>query len=341
MNVQLGLVGDIGGTNARFALASYQGGVLTLDSPRSLPNREYGSLDAAAAAYLAEVAPSTRPEAAVLAVAGPVIDGSITFTNLHWSITEAQFRQRVGLEATTFINDFEALAHACPLLTGPDQTMLLGPDIAGRENGSIAVIGAGTGTGVSSLIRSGGQSLAAPGEGGHVAFAPTDAVEIEILNELTAEFGRVSLERILCGQGMVNLHKVLRRIDGREDKAVTPADIVEAAKNGSEGARATIDRFCAILGSAAGDLGLTVGAQGGVYIAGGVAARLKDFLPDSPFRTRFEEKGRFTSYMRAIPTRLVLTADTASLYGAAKVLLAQSEVFDPGQTISASPTPLA
>ncbi|MBN9318875.1 MAG: glucokinase [Caulobacterales bacterium 68-7] len=337
MNVQLGLVGDIGGTNARFALASYQGGVLTLESPRSLPNREYGSLDAAAAAYLAEVAPSTRPEAAVLAVAGPVIDGSITFTNLHWSITEAQFRQRLGLEATTFINDFEALAHACPLLTGEGQTMLLGPNVPGT-NGSIAVIGAGTGTGVSSLIRNGGQALAAPGEGGHVGFAPTDAVEIEILSELTAEFGRVSLERILCGQGMVNLHKVLRRIDGREDKAVTPADIVEAARNGSEGAKATIDRFCAILGTAAGDLALTVGAQGGVYIAGGVAARLKDFLPDSPFRTRFEDKGRFTNYMRAIPTRLVLTADTASLYGSAKVLLTQSDVWDPAQAVSAAPT---
>jgi glucokinase len=315
------LVGDVGGTNARFALARRVEGRIVLDRHESFPAHEHPTFLGGVKAFLDGC--DVKPSGGVLAVAGPVTDGAIDLTNSPWRVSEGEL-QTLGLNPVRLINDFEALAWGAPIVP-EDQLASLGGPAEGQHDAAIAVLGPGTGFGVSALARdSHGREIALPSEGGHACFAPGDAVEDEILRILRRRYDRVSIERLICGPGLLNMHRALAEIDGRETHVDDPAEITrEALEDMNSPCGATLARFCAILGAVAGDVALTMGARGGIYIAGGIAPRILPFLKASPFRERFERKGRFQPYMEAIPTKVILHKH-AALLGAARVAFAEA-----------------
>jgi glucokinase len=315
------LVGDVGGTNARFAIARMVDGQPVLEHHESFKGADYPTFLKGVAAFIDGCA--VKPTGGVIAVAGPVTDGEIDLTNSPWRVSEPQL-QTLGLNPVRLINDFEALAWGAPAVPADMLASLGGPE-EGDPHAAIAVLGPGTGFGVSALARDiHGHAVAMPSEGGHACFAPGDAVEDEILRILRRRYERVSIERLICGPGLLNMHRALAEIDGRESHIDDPAQITtEALENPNSHCGATLARFCAILGAVAGDIALTTGARGGVYIAGGIAPRILPFLKASPFRERFERKGRFQDYMAAIPTRVILHKH-AALLGAARVAFAQA-----------------
>lgn len=310
------LVGDVGGTNARFAIARLVEGRPVLEHHESFKGADYPTFLKGVAAFLDGCA--VKPTGGVIAVAGPVTDGEIDLTNSPWRVSEVEL-QTLGLNPVRLINDFEALAWGAPVVPS-DQLASLGGPAEGDPHAAIAVLGPGTGFGVSALVRAPhGLAVAMPSEGGHACFAPGDAIEDEILRILRRRYDRVSIERLICGPGLLNMHRALAEIDGRESHIDDPAQITaEALQNPNSHCGATLARFCAILGAVAGDIALTTGARGGVYIAGGIAPRILPFLKASPFRERFERKGRFQDYMAAIPTNVILHKH-AALLGAAWV----------------------
>ncbi len=316
------LVGDVGGTNARFALAHMVGGKPVLEHHDSFPAATWPTFLEGVRAFIEGCA--FKPTGGVIAVAGPVTDGTIDLTNSPWQVSEAEL-QTLGLNPVRLINDFEALAWGAPVV--PDDMLAsLGGPAMGDPDAAIAVLGPGTGFGVSALVRDGrGGEMAMPSEGGHACFAPGDPIEDEILRILRRRYDRVSIERLICGPGLLNLHRALAEIEGRESHIDDPAQITaEALESHNSPCGATLARFCAILGAVAGDIALTTGARGGVYIAGGIAPRILPFLQASPFRERFERKGRFQDYMAAIPTRVILHPH-AALLGAARVAFAGTD----------------
>jgi glucokinase len=310
------LVGDVGGTNARFAVARMVAGRPVLEHHESFRGADYPTFLGGVQAFLDGCA--VKPTGGVIAVAGPVADGEIDLTNSPWRVSEGEL-QGLGLNPIRLINDFEALAWGAPAVPSDELTSLGGPQ-AGDPDAAVAVLGPGTGFGVSALVRDArGHAVAMPSEGGHASFAPGDAVEDEILRILRRRYDRVSIERLICGPGLLNLHRALAEIDGRESRIDDPALITAGAmENPDSPCGATLARFCAILGGVAGDIALTTGARGGVYIAGGIAPRILPFLKASAFRERFERKGRFQDYMAAIPT-WVIRHKHAALLGAARV----------------------
>jgi glucokinase len=214
------------------------------------------------------------------------------------------------------VNDFAALAFAAEVLQ-PKDLRAVGPDIPGLAGGTITILGPGTGLGVSCLARDGDRFVPMATEGGHIGFAPSDDAEVAALQALRKQFGRVSVERILSGSGLENLYRALEQIAGREARPLEAAQITAGADKGDAGCRAALTMFCAIFGAAAGDLALAHGARGGVYIAGGIAEKIETFLEQSPFRARFEAKGRLSPFVKAIPTKLIVNPDVA-LLGAAR-----------------------
>lgn len=312
----LRLVGDIGGTNARFALAEPTSGRPRLTGFKNLRCEDYPSMEEAIAAYFAGQPSELRPSTAVIAVAGPVTDGAISFTNLGWRVSEAELRRSLGFQSATLINDYAALALAAPVL-GPEDAHQIGPVVDGRPDANVAMIGAGTGFGASALVRDGFSEAVLTSEGGHAGFAPTDALEAEIWRILSLRFGRVSVERILSGPGLLNLYGAVVELEGVQPRGASPDAVSRLADEGDALALRTVQLFCDILGSVAGDFALTYGAQGGVFIAGGVAPNLMAHLERSDFRRRFEAKGRFESYLRAIPSAVV-TQPHAALFGTAR-----------------------
>ena len=319
MTQPLFLVGDVGGTNARFALARKVDDRPVLEHFQRFPAEAHPTFLEGVQAYL-DACP-VRPTGGVIAVAGPVTDGAIDLTNSPWRVSEGEL-QTLGLNPVRLINDFEALAWGAPGLTGGDLASLGGPD-QGDPHAAIALVGPGTGFGVSTLARDAdGREMALPGEGGHACFAPGDEVEDEVLRILRRRYGRVSIERLICGPGLVNLHQALAEMDGRESAIDDPAQITAGAiENADSACAVTLNRFCAMLGAVAGDIALTTGARGGVYVAGGIIPRILPFIQASPFRERFERKGRFRDYMAAIPTRVILHKH-AALLGAARAAFA-------------------
>jgi glucokinase len=297
-----GLVGDVGGTNARFALLDPEGRVRNL---YVYPAANFASLGEVIADYLERTVGRKRPPRAVIAVAGPVLDGEIEFTNLDWQISEGEILAQFEFEAVKLINDFAAQALACPLLDA-DSLRQLGPKLRGGVDCPMVVLGAGTGFGVAGLARSERGDMAVATEGGHAAFAPSDDVEVEIWTQFRARHGRVSIERLLSGRGLFELYGVLAGMRQAEATLVDEKAVFEAAAKGDELANETLDRFCGILGSVAGDLALSFGARGGVFVSGGIAPRMADRLASGAFRARFEDKGRLKPYLEQIPTSLVL-----------------------------------
>ncbi|WP_298743406.1 glucokinase [uncultured Brevundimonas sp.] len=315
------LVGDVGGTNARFAIARMINGKPVLEHHESFKGADHPTFLGGVKAFIDGC--EVKPTSGVIAVAGPVTDGAIDLTNSPWRVSEAELGT-LGLEPARLINDFEALAWGAPVVPQAELASLGGPE-QGDPHSTIAVLGPGTGFGVSALVRDArGRELAMPSEGGHACFAPGDAIEDEILRILRRRYDRVSIERLICGPGLLNMHRALAEIDGRETHIEDPAQITrEALAEPRSPCGATLARFCAILGAVAGDIALTTGARGGVYIAGGIAPRILPFLQASPFRERFERKGRFMDYMKAISTQVILHKH-AALLGAARVAFAEA-----------------
>jgi glucokinase len=309
------LVGDVGGTNARFALATMANGKIALDHHQSFPAAEQPTFLGAVEAYLDGC--DVRPTGGVLAVAGPITAGVVDLTNSPWRISEEELAT-LGLAPARLINDFVAQAWGATVVARGQLASLGGPE-EGDPHAAIAVLGPGTGFGVSAIIRDAqGREMAMPSEGGHASFAPGDPIEDEILRILRRRYERVSIERLICGPGLLNMHRTLAEIDGRETRIDDPAQITaQAMEDPRSPCGATLARFCAILGAVAGDIALTTGARGGVYVAGGIAPRILPFLQASPFRERFERKGRYQEYMAAIPTHVVLDKQ-AALLGAAR-----------------------
>jgi glucokinase len=311
----VGLVGDVGGTNARFALVDAEGRVRNL---HVFEAKKYASLTDVIAEYLERTVGRKRPARAVVAVAGPVLDGEIEFTNLDWQVSEGDLLATFEFEAVKLINDFAGQALACPLLQ-PDDLRVLGPKLRGGSDCPMVVLGAGTGFGVAGLARGDRGDLALATEGGHAAFAPSDEVEYAVWKRLKAQHGRVSIERLLSGQGLYDLYLTLAEMKGAQASLADQRAVVEAGTAGDELAAETLDRFCGILGSVAGDLALTFGARGGVFVSGGIAPRMAERLASGSFRQRFEDKGRLRPYVEEIPTSLVLHPYPAIL-GAARQL---------------------
>ena len=321
MTNPLFLVGDVGGTNARFALARNVDGRPVLEHVESFPAEIHPTFLDGVKAYLGGC--PLKPTGGVIAVAGPVTDGAIDLTNSPWRVSEDEL-QTLGLKPIRLINDFEALAWGAPVVP-EDELASLGGPAQGDPHAAIALVGPGTGFGVSALARDAhGCEMALPSEGGHACFAPGDEIEDEVLRILLRRYDRVSIERLICGPGLLNLHRALAEIDGRETHIDDPAQITaQALEDPSSPCGATLARFCAMLGAVAGDIALTTGARGGVYIAGGIAPRILPFIQASPFRRRFERKGRFQDYMAAIPTKVILHSH-AALLGAARVAFAEA-----------------
>ncbi|MBL8471125.1 MAG: glucokinase [Rhodocyclaceae bacterium] len=307
------LVADIGGTNARFALV-HAGHAPHAE--RTLPCAEYPDVLSAARAYLTEF--GAAPRRACLAVATPIIGDHVAFTNSPWQFSIEATRDALQLERLLLINDFTAQAWALPLLTAADLYKVgRGRQVPGAPMG---VVGPGTGLGVSGLVANGKHWVALQGEGGHASFSPANEFEANVLRAVWRQFPHVSCERLISGVGLPYLYSAVAALEGRLGEAPTAAAITDAALAGTDPlCRTVLDTFCAMLGTVAGNLALMLGARGGIYIAGGIVPRLGDFFAQSPFRERFEAKGRYQTYLSEIPTYVILSKSSA-LLGAAWAL---------------------
>jgi glucokinase len=312
---ELGLIGDIGATNARFALVGPKGAAM---ATRVYSLDDYPSLSEAISAYLEEESPLRKPDQAVLAVASPITGDQVTFTNHPWTFSIEAVRKRFGLRRLRVINDFAANAVAIPYLAETDR-LQIGPG-APVASAPIAIIGPGTGLGVSTLLPVAAGWTPIEGEGGHVTIAPADAQESAVLELLRKRYDHVSAERVLSGAGLVNLYNALCEIAAVPAASFTPPQITNPRTWDEDSrTRDATAMFCAMLGTVAGNLALTVGARGGVYIAGGIIPKLSSFFAQSNFRKRFEAKGRLRWYVAAIPTYIILRPLPA-LLGAAALL---------------------
>ncbi len=310
------LVADVGGTHARFALVS--GGSMAPQLLAKVACADYPRLDAAIADQLDRLPPALRPRRAAIAVAAVVSSDVVRLTNLDWEFSVEELRQGLDLDELLLLNDFEALAWSLPQLRDDELRRVGG----GRADprGPRAVIGPGTGLGVSGLIPCRGGWAAIRGEGGHVSFSPADERELALLACVWKDFPHVSAERLVSGIGLPMLHRAVCRVDGLPYRELPVAEIAQHARDGTDaGCAATIASFGAMLGTLAGNLALTLGATGGVYIGGGIVPKLGAAFERSAFRERFESKGRFASHNAAIPT-WVIHAETPALVGAAAAL---------------------
>lgn len=306
------LVSDIGGTNARFALVGDDGWP---EDEKNLKTKDFPGVAEAASAFLA----GRSVDGVVLVVAGPVEDDRIALTNCPWVFSLEGTRTALGVDRLIAINDFVAQALSIPRLNPSDCVKLGGGEAL--DDRPIAVIGPGTGLGVAGLLKVDGVYRPIATEGGHVAFAPKDEVEAAVLGLLRERFGHVSNERLLSGPGLVNLAEALAKLRGADLSAESPADVVTRADEGAcPICIEAIERFCDLLGAAAGDLALTYGARGGVYLTGGMVSHLGRHFDTARVLRTFVDKGRFEDYLGAIPLMRVLRTDTG-LIGAAAVAM--------------------
>lgn len=310
MAEEVRLVADIGGTNARFALCAGDGWPYAIHLERCA---DHATLEDAVSAYLARL--PVRPRRAAIAAAVAVSGDRVRMTNRAWSFSVTALRARLGLEQLLVLNDFTALALAVPRLR-PEELRQVGGG-APTGNAPIAVIGPGTGLGVFGLIPAGGGHwIPLQSEGGHVTFGAADERQVPILRELSRRYGHVSAERLLSGPGLVNLYRALAAIEGVPAERLTPPQVSARALAGTcPLCREALETFCALLGTVAGNLVLTLGARGGLYIGGGIVPRLFDYFVGSPFRASFERRGRFSAYLAAVPSYVIL-AEHPALLGA-------------------------
>lgn len=324
----IGLVADIGGTHARFALCEPARGKRPhLSDTAVLACADYPSLADALRAYLTPLPAACRPRRAALAIAGPVSGDRIVVTNHPWSFSLTDTRTALGLETLSALNDCTAVSLALPVLTPADVVPLghsatadldFDPSKTGAR--SMGIIAPGTGLGIGGLLRNGTAAWPLPSEGGHASFAPGDQTERDIARILSGQFGHVSNERLLSGPGLRNIYEALCVLHGCQKHPLSAEEIAARAIAETDAiCREALDRFCAILGSVAGDLALLLFADI-IFVGGGIAPQMIGFLRASAFRARFEDKGRLASRMAAIPT-LAITYPHTGLLGAALHLL--------------------
>ncbi|HEY1361888.1 MAG TPA: glucokinase [Xanthobacteraceae bacterium] len=315
MSADLSLIGDIGATNARFALSRPDG---AMTQARVYALNDYSTLADALDAFLGAESPPAKPREAVLAVAAPVTGDQVTLTNHDWTFSVEALRRHLGLQRLRVINDFAANALAIPQLRETDRVQI-GPGSPVADS-PIGLIGPGTGLGVSALVPATGGPLPVPGEGGHATMAPASAEESAILDHMRRRYDHVSAERVLSGPGLVNLYNTLCELAGVPAAPFTPAQVTSPRiwEEDSRTRKATAV-FCAMLGTVAGNLALMLGARGGIYIAGGIVPRLGPSFAESEFRERFEAKGRLRSFLATIPT-YVIVRPLPALIGAAALL---------------------
>jgi glucokinase len=318
--MSIGLVADIGGTNVRFALTDVDAARPSFDNEKKYSTKSHSDIAAAAKAYLDDLNFRGDIAGLVFGVAGPVQHGAIHLTNAGWTISEDDLRNKLNIPFARVVNDYETLAAAVPEFEAQDLKQIGSLPFLNRRTGTMAIVGPGTGLGVGGLVRSNDAMLPLVTEGGHANFAPTDDLEVEVAKILRGKFGRVSNERILSGPGLQNLYAAMAQIEGLAARAVAPEKITATAREKPDSFEAKVfARFCAILGSVAGDYALGMGARGGALIAGGILPDSVEFFVASDFRKRFEDKGRFADYMKAIPTALIVD-EQAGLRGAAAIL---------------------
>ncbi|TNF34203.1 MAG: glucokinase [Gammaproteobacteria bacterium] len=316
MTQEFGLIADIGGTNIRMQLVELATG-LSRDM-HSYRVNDYPGIEEVIKHYLDDCH-QVHVVTACIAIACPVQDDWVAMTNHDWAFSKRALREHMGWRSLYVINDFCAIAMALPQL-GPQQKVQIG---SGQvvPHAPIAVLGPGTGLGIAHLIPTGDQWIALAGEGGHADFAPNNETEITILRHLFSQYDHVSIERLLSGPGLVQIYQAHAAIAGTDARLQLPAEIVDAALSDQDtNARQALDSFCAMLGSVAGNLALTLATTGGVYIAGGIVPRFLEFLRQSEFRLRFEAKGRFRTFNSAIAT-YVVTEPQPGLIGACAYLL--------------------
>ncbi len=304
------VVADIGGTHARFALATVAGGRVCDHGRETVLNTaDHAGLPEALAAFAAALG-RPLPAAAGLAVAAPITPGQLRFTNSHWVIDPATLAADCGLTTVTIVNDFAAVAHAVAGAAARDFAHLCGPDVPLPALGNLSIIGPGTGLGIAQLLRLADHYHVIATEGAHIGFAPTDAVEDAVLARLRARHGRVSVERLVSGPGLAEW------LDGdapgyADDRALWTAALAGQDRH----AALALARFAGALGSFAGDAAL-IHYPVGVVIAGGLGLRLADYLPGSAFAARFAAKGRYRRVLEALPVKL-LVQPSPGLRGAA------------------------
>lgn len=307
---------DLGGTHARFAIATVaDDGGMTLGEVETLHTSDHASFQTAWQDFRQRRG-GTLPKAVAMAIAGPVRDDVIRFTNNPWVIRPALVPEKLNVERFTIVNDFAAVAHAVAR-SGPEHLVhLSGPETPLPDTGAISVIGPGTGLGVAILLRLAGNYHVQATEGGHIDFAPRDSIEDAILARLRQRHTRVSVERVVSGPAIVDIYQALATLEGRPILEQDDVAIWTAAMDGSDSlAAASLDRFCMALGSAAGDYALAHGASG-VVVAGGLGYRIRDHLIGSAFAERFRAKGRFVALMGSLPVKLI-THPQPGLFGAA------------------------
>ena len=313
------LLGDVGGTNARFGWQSnaHSG----IEHVLVLPCAAHETLEAAIRTYL-ELKSLPMPRAGALGIANPITGDVIRMTNHHWSFSISEMQRSLGLQQLNVINDFTALALALPSIS-KDNLVQVGGTIA-EAYAPKALIGAGTGLGVSGLMPTDANDhwVAIAGEGGHVTLAAQTESEYRVIELIRQRYGHVSAERVLSGQGLVDLYLALRQMQKQQ-----PVDVAGAAEitawalqNKDPLALQSIDMFAGFLGSVTGDLALTLGARGGVYLGGGIVPRWLGWFETSQFRERFEAKGRFNAYLKDIPVWVINAAESPALLGAARSL---------------------
>lgn len=307
---------DIGGTHARFAIAEVQEGRVARLAPEiTLKTADHASFPAAWEEFAARTG-RPLPRAAGIAFAGPAEGEVLKLTNNHWTLRPASIARELDLEDFTLVNDFAAVAHAVAQLDSSHFRGVCGPPGPLPASGVVSIIGPGTGLGVAQVVRTDGSYRAIATEGGHIDFAPLDGIEDQLLQFLRQRYGRVSVERLVSGPGLANIHAALASIEGRTIQSADEKALWMAALTGADThAVAALARFCMSLGSVAGDVALAQGAHA-VVIAGGLGLRLAEHLTQSGFGQRFVAKGRFEPRMATLPVKLVVHPQPG-LYGAA------------------------
>jgi len=310
------VVADIGGTNARFALATrVESGRTVLEEKKRFKCENFDSFETLLSTYLGGL-DGASPRRACIAVAGPVRSDDIEITNLRWRFSVADMARRLSLRTLVLVNDFAALAYALPELEACDYSPIYS-GTAVADSAPVAVIGAGTGFGVAGLRPGNDRWIVVDGEGGHASFSPASNKEWQIAQRIRGHSGHVSIEQILSGPGLVSLYLIISEVNGESPRAYEPAQITQLALAGEDAnCVEAVDSFCAILGDVAGDVALTLGAHGGVYIGGGIASEIEPFLHAGEFCRRFLDKGAMSGYVEKVPVRLIKN-DDVTLIGAA------------------------
>ena len=310
------LVGDIGGTNARFGLVSPDGSLL---HSRVLADADYPGIAEAIEAYLTDRGGLPRPRRGAIAIASPVTGDEVRMTNHPWAFSISALQKRLGFQRLAVINDFTAQALALPHLKEGDRATI--GDGTAQPGFPIGVLGPGSGLGVSGMIPTGKKWMPLAGEGGHGTMAPYTDRESAVLGVLRRHLDHVSAERVLSGPGLVNLYNALAEVNGVPAQQYTAAQITDEVTGRDDAlCREATEMFCAMLGTVGGNLALTLGAKGGVYIGGGIVPRLGERFGASQFRERFTAKGRFRDYLAAIPT-YVVTHPLPAFLGCAAALM--------------------